>query len=105
MTSFKNILLLSTVLIFSACGKNKPKYSKHNYYYHGMYFGKYASDTYKKGVEDGCQTAQGFYKKDHFAFNHKPTYGTRSKNYLNTYKNGWFLGRNKCRYLLKKDSQ
>jgi hypothetical protein len=50
------------------------------------------TEHYKEGIEDGCTTATGDYTKVHWLFKN-------SKDY----KNGWFLGRNRCRRFLKID--
>jgi hypothetical protein len=62
------------------------------YTYHGIYFGKHLSDTYKYGIRDGCETSRGVYTKSHHLFNSD-----------NDYYNGWFIGRNRCRELLQID--
>ena len=88
-------LLLFPSLIFillSGCGSNNiPKY-KDGYLYRGIYFGRNLSSTYKHGIRDGCETSRGIYTKSHALFNDDIDY-----------YNGWFLGRKKCRHLLKID--
>jgi hypothetical protein len=105
----KIILLVSVIVLLNACGKRKLRQSsQYNYYHQGIYFGRHVTPTYKAGVRDGCQTAKGFYKKDSRAFNQQiqPMYGDK-KYYskYNTYHNGWFMGRNKCRKLLVLDDK
>ena len=99
----KSILLLSTLVLLSACGKRKVKHYKNSFYHEGIYFGTQVSTAFKYGVRDGCQTAKGFYKKNSPAFNRASSVTYTNKKYINpnnTYQNGWFLGRNKCRHLL-----
>ena len=94
----KSILLLiagSTILFYlPGCGSSKVPEHKAGYYHSGVYFGKNFSDYFKKGIEDGCTTAKGDYKKSHTRFN-------KSKDY----KDGWFLGRNRCKHLLVIDDE
>jgi hypothetical protein len=108
MNYTKVILLLSALVILSACGKRKVPHYKAAYYHQGIYFGTNVSPAYKYGVRDGCQTAKGFYKKNRPAFNYQPQRTKENKKYFNpnnTYKNGWFIGRNKCRHLLVLDKE
>ena len=95
----KNILLLilysSTVLYFSGCGSEKVPESRGGYYLDGIYFGKNFSDLFKEGIEDGCTTSKGDYTKSHTKFNDNVDYD---------YKDGWFLGRNRCKHLLVLDT-
>jgi len=60
--------------------------NKNGYYYRGIYFGKNLDHYFQQGIQDGCTTAHGDYKKSHTLFN-------TNKSYYD----GWFLGRNKCR--------
>ena len=46
---------------------------------------EHMSDSFKKGMEDGCATAKGEYTKDSTAFNSDEDY-----------KKGWFEGQRKC---------
>jgi len=95
----KNILLLiigsSTVFYLLGCGSGKVPESRGGYYIDGIYFGKNFSDSFKEGIEDGCTTAKGDYKKSHTQFNDDFNYD---------YKDGWFLGRNRCKHLLVLDT-
>jgi hypothetical protein len=87
------LLLISTLLLFSSCKSHNEATIKKNinaYYYNGVYFGKNLTKKYKKGIKDGCTTAKGKYKKSHRLFR-------KNKDY----EEGWFLGRNKCKHLLK----
>jgi len=90
MTYTKTILLLGSTLLFSACTPNEVPLNEGGYYHSGIYFGSNFSDIYKKGIKDGCTTSKGKYKKSRTFFKHKKEYA-----------DGWFLGRNKCRNLLK----
>ena len=90
MTFTKTILLSSTIFVFNACTPNEVPVNEGGFYYSGIYFGSHFPDAYKKGIRDGCTTAKGKYKKSHWFFNNK-------KDYVD----GWFLGRNECRNLLK----
>ena len=89
----KSILLLfiGSIILFylTGCGSSKVPESKGGYYHSGIYFGKNFSYYFKNGIEDGCTTAKGDYKKSHTFFNNN-----------RDYNNGWFLGRNRCRHLL-----
>ncbi len=95
----KNILLLigcsSVVFYLSGCGSVNMPESRGGYYLNDIYFGKNFSDLFKEGIEDGCTTAKGDYKKSHTKFNDESDYD---------YKDGWFLGRNRCKHLLVIDT-
>ncbi len=92
MTFKKTILLTGTLFLYNACSTKEIPVSEGGYYYENIYFGVDLTDTFKKGIRDGCMTAKGTYTKSHWFFNRKKEY-----------YNGWFLGRNKCRNLLKID--
>ena len=94
MTYAKSILITSSLLFLSACSSSEVPVKEGGYYHSDIYFGSHFPDIYKKGIQDGCTTAKGNYKKSHQLFQNK-------KDYVD----GWFLGRNKCRYelLTKKD--
>ncbi|WP_295418475.1 hypothetical protein [Sulfurovum sp.] len=87
--TIKTILLIGTVPFFTACAPNQVPENEGGYYYSGVYFGTGFSLNYKKGIQDGCTTAKGTYKKSHWLFKNN-----------NDYNNGWFLGRNRCKHLL-----
>ncbi len=87
--SMTTIVLITSLLLFNACSSRKALKSKTEYSYSGIYFGKHFTENYKKGIEDGCITAKGDYKKSHRLFNND-----------HDYNKGWFLGRNRCRHLL-----
>ncbi|OQX49578.1 MAG: hypothetical protein B5M46_04995 [Epsilonproteobacteria bacterium 4484_20] len=92
MKYLKSITFLATsTLLFTACGgtRHVPE-SRGGFYYSGVYFGKNFSETLKEGVEDGCETSKGHYKKNHTLFNNDTDYNT-----------GWFLGRSRCIPLLE----
>jgi len=89
MFYLKTILLITSVLLLTACTSSQLPVSEGGYYHSGIYFGNNLSQYYKKGIQDGCTTAKGYYKKSHILFNNDTDYN-----------NGWFLGRNKCRNLL-----
>ncbi|OQX50184.1 MAG: hypothetical protein B5M46_01305 [Epsilonproteobacteria bacterium 4484_20] len=85
------IFLTGSLLLFTACGGvHKLPEDQGGFYYSGIYFGKNFSQTLKEGVEDGCDTSKGHYKKNHTLFNTDTDYNT-----------GWFLGRNRCIPLLE----
>ena len=86
------IISIGIIVYFSGCQSNHIPISEGGFYYETIYFGKDLSATYKKGITDGCQTAKGIYSKSHYQFNNKKEYN-----------DGWFLGRNKCRKLLRID--
>jgi len=94
----KSILLLiigsTTLFYLTGCGSSKVSESKGGYYHSDIYFGKNFSDYFKEGIEDGCTTAKGDYKKSHTLFNNNIDYN-----------DGWFLGRNRCKHLLVIDEE
>jgi len=76
---------------FAGCHSNVPA-NKSGYYYNNIYFGSHLPPAYIRGVSDGCDTAKGQYTKSHWFFHYKKDY-----------TDGWFMGRNKCKKLLKID--
>ena len=56
-----------------------------HFVYHGHDFGPARNETYRKGVVDGCKTADGDYSKDHALFKSSVDY-----------KAGWEHGRLHC---------
>lgn len=88
----KMLFIFSTLFLLGACHTKQLPPSKGGYKYHNIYFGSHLTMHYKEGIQDGCNTAKGIYTKDHWLFNNS-----------NDYNHGWFLGRNKCRKLLKID--
>ena len=83
MSLYKIILsasIISSALLFTACTNSKtgPKVPKPM-----NTSGK--SPVFIKGAEDGCDTANGNYTKDHDAFNSDIEY-----------HEGWFAGRKYC---------
>jgi len=85
-------LLLTIIPLITACGPRTVPAHEGGYYYRGIYFGAHLTKHYKEGIRHGCKTARGFYKKSHWLFNNSSEY----------YK-GWFIGRNRCRHLLRLD--
>ena len=85
-------ILLTTATFFLLACNNTPSNIPDGFYYHHIYFGRSLTTMRKEGIKDGCETARGFYTKSHWNFNNRPEY----------YK-GWFLGRKKCRHLLRID--
>ena len=79
-TSISFLVFLPTLFYLTGCGSSKVDQIKDDYY--------------KAGINDGCTTAKGNYKKSHKRFN---TY--------TDYKDGWFLGRNRCKHLLVVDEK
>ena len=88
------IFSFSLSLMFIGCATSHIPESEGGYYHEKIYFGKDLSTNMKKGIVDGCTTAKGHYKKSHTRFNH-------DKDYYE----GWFLGRKKCKNLLKLDEK
>lgn len=86
------IIIIPILFLFNACTPSTLPVSKGGYYHSGIYFGAHLSNAYTRGIEDGCTTSKGDYKKSHWLFQNK-----------NDYVDGWFLGRNKCRNLLVLD--
>jgi len=87
-----SISVLTSLLFLSGCAPESVPESQGGYYYRNIYFGVHLTRHYKKGIRDGCETARGDYHKSHWLFNNS-----------NDYYKGWFLGRNRCRGLLKID--
>ena len=73
MVTFTKISLLF-IIILSGCSNQPTDTTKHN-------------DIYKHGFQDGCDTANGIYTKNHKLF----------ENSLD-YHEGWFNGRKKCNH-------
>ena len=88
----KQIALIITVASFFGGCSSKVPANKGGYYYNDIYFGSHLPKAYKRGIRDGCNTAKGKYTKSHWFFQNK-------KDYVD----GWFIGRNKCKGLLKID--
>ena len=86
------ITFLLFLVFFSACSTSSTPLAKENFYHCGIYFGTNLTPNAKKGIIDGCKTSKGIYAKSHTLFNNN-----------NAYYNGWFLGRKKCKKLLKID--
>jgi hypothetical protein len=84
-----SIMILLSPLFYTGCSSSKVPVSRGGYYHSGIYFGKNFSETFKQGIEDGCTTSKGDYKKSHSLFNNDKDYN-----------DGWFLGRNRCKHLL-----
>lgn len=81
-----------SLFILTSCGTKKLPTSQGGFRYKGIYFGSFFTRHYKEGIQDGCNTAKGNYQKSHWLFKN-------SKDY----HQGWFLGRNRCKVLLKLD--
>ncbi len=87
------LVLLGISFQMSGCTQEQPlPPHKGGFYYRDIYFGKVNHPMYQAGIRDGCETARGFYTKSHNHFK-------QSSNY----HEGWFLGRNRCRKLLRID--
>ena len=82
--------LFCAQLLITACTTAEKASTKKGYLHSGIYFGKNLSNIYKLGIKDGCKTSKGAYTKSHYLF-------TRKSEYVD----GWFMGRNKCKHLLK----
>ena len=87
------LLLPATLLILTGCAPKEVPSTKGGFYYHNIYFGANLKPLYKMGIKDGCETARGNYRKSHKLFQEDDFYSV-----------GWYLGRNKCRGLLKIDN-
>ncbi len=92
--NYKTTLLLlgGAFSMFVGCSTPKVPQSEGGFTYSGIYFGKNFTPIYQQGIVDGCTTAKGNYTKSHKLFNTD-----------NAYEKGWFLGRNRCKNLLKLD--
>jgi len=86
------IFISTSFFSLSGCSSSKVPESEGGFYYSGIYFGKNFSYPFEMGIEDGCTTAKGDYKKQHTLF-----------KYSEDYEDGWFLGRNRCKHLLVLD--
>ncbi len=87
-------LILGTLfLLIQGCASKETPTAKGGFYYRSIYFGTHLKPLYKAGIKDGCETARGDYHKSHQLF-----------KWDDYYRDGWFLGRNKCRSLLKLDN-
>jgi len=76
------LILFTSALLFSACG-NSPRV-KASAPYRPLDL-RNQSDEFIRGANDGCETADGNYKKDHNAFNNDFEYNE-----------GWWEGRRNC---------
>ena len=83
-------IILLPLLILQSCGTSKVTASQGGFYYSNIYFGKHFPPKYQQGIKDGCKTSKGYYTKSHSLFKDS-----------GDYYNGWFLGRNRCKHLLK----
>jgi len=86
------LTVFSLIISLTGCMEKHIPKSEGGYYKGEIYFGQNLSFNTKKGITDGCKTAKGNYKKSHSRFKN-------NKDYVD----GWFLGRNKCKNLLKLD--
>jgi len=71
---------------------NMDNCGKDNYCYKNLNFGPSQGSEFEKGVRDGCKTAEGNFRKD---------YSLSSSSDI--YKNGWVLGRTKCKQKLPNE--
>ena len=85
-------LILGLLFFLAACRSQTLSTNEKGYRYRGIYFGIHPTPLFRKGIRDGCETARGDYRKFHHLFNNSIDYNS-----------GWFLGRNRCRGLLKID--
>jgi hypothetical protein len=87
----KTTFFTAVFFIANGCTTSTPTESFGGYYHSKIYFGKDLTVNKRQGIADGCNTAKGFYRKSHDLFQYKEYY------------DGWFIGRNRCRDLLKID--
>jgi len=89
-------LTLSFFAIIGCSSDNKkvnmPDCGKGAFCYKGYNFGPSQGPIFEKGVKDGCRTAEGWFRKDY-------SLSSRSAEY----KNGWMLGRMKCKQILPNE--
>ena len=89
-------LTLSFFALLGCSGNNEnvnmPDCGKGSYCYKGFNFGPSQGSKFEKGVRDGCKTAEGWFRKD---------YSLSSDSV--EYKNGWILGRTKCKQVLPNE--
>ena len=86
------LLLNSALFLFLGCSSQQVPESQGGFTHSGIYFGKNFTPRYQQGIVDGCTTSKGKYTKSHQLFNSDIDYN-----------NGWFLGRKRCKKLLKLD--
>ena len=72
--------ILSTALLFTACSRSNPTPKGPK-----PMDTRGKTETYVRGAEDGCTTANGDYTKNHDDFNNDIEY-----------HEGWFAGRRYC---------
>lgn len=87
-----------TILTFSGCVSSTPKcvgnIGTSGYFcYQGYNFGKEKTPNYKKGVRDGCRTANGTFTKN---YNLSSTYPD--------YIKGWNKGRATCKLIVPESA-
>ena len=68
------------------CGKNG------NFCYKGINYGPVKSEMFKRGIKDGCRTAEGFFTKNYYL-------SSSNKDYYN----GWIEGRSHCKQILPNE--
>ncbi len=76
--------IMATGLLLTACISSSPSYN--DYIYQGINFGSDRDASFKKGVQDACRTADGYYTKDHTLFKNNKSY-----------RIGWEDGRLQCK--------
>lgn len=57
------------------------------YYYNGYNYGANRDTRYRNGVEDGCSSKRGVWRKNTYQYNH-----------YYSYRDGWNAGYNQCNY-------
>jgi len=77
--------IMTTGLLLTAC-TSSSSISYNDYIYQGINFGSDRNASFKKGVQDACRTADGYYTKDRTLFNNNKSY-----------KIGWEDGRLQCK--------
>ncbi len=73
-------IITLSIVVFSGCGSALKPHDPYT-----VKIPENMSESFKKGMEDGCNTAKGEYTKNSDSFNSDEDY-----------KNGWFAGRSKC---------
>jgi len=83
-------IIVGILLFLLGCNRASSLYT---YRHAGIDFGANLSVTAQEGIYDGCETARGFYRKDHRRF-----------RYNEAYRLGWYEGRKRCEPLRKAAS-
>ncbi|WP_457606231.1 hypothetical protein [Nitratifractor sp.] len=87
----KGGMLAAALLLLGGCASSthycSPGDAARGYVcYDGINFGRSTDPLYRQGVRDGCETGKGYFTKDY-----------RLSGSSESYRQGWFKGREVCR--------